>query len=353
MDRILVIEDDTPVRENICEMLRLEGYQVEAAADGQEGIYRATMERFNLIICDIRMPILDGYEVLKHLRQHPATLSIPLILLTAKTEREDQRTGMNLGADDYLTKPFTRSELLTSIRSRLARKNDLDQEAVMHHGSWENSAMLQLPLEFAAPLRNIKDLADQLITLRKVDDISEIIQIGQHLDEATRTLMRTTQKYQLLGDLEKRAASKSDLHTTLGKTDQADLIFLEVLEDHLREVHASLLDHSMQSFTCGMDAEDYFKFAELISDDVCKNADPSQAISVTGNILDPGEQYQIHIRYTTKHQEWQTMQFYQYKQTNRSRELSINQRIAVLLNCRVEYSQLNDEHELRIKLPTV
>lgn len=118
----LVIEDDEVIRGNILELLSEEGFTVIGAANGREGLEKALAERPDLILCDIRMPEMDGLEVLHALRQAPETRAVPFIFLTAKAERADIRAGMNLGADDYVTKPFSRLELLASIRTRLDRQ---------------------------------------------------------------------------------------------------------------------------------------------------------------------------------------------------------------------------------------
>lgn len=128
---ILIIEDHQDIRENIIEILELYGYQPVGAVNGKEGLEKAKLIKPDLIICDIMMPELDGYSVLKLLGQHPETATIPFIFLTAKAERTDMRRGMNLGADDYLTKPFEESELLEAIESRL-RKQELLQKHYAH-----------------------------------------------------------------------------------------------------------------------------------------------------------------------------------------------------------------------------
>jgi DNA-binding LytR/AlgR family response regulator len=119
--KILVIEDDKNVRENIKTLLSEEGYIVYSASAGDEGIIIAKNEIPDLIVCDIMMHGKDGYAVLKELSKNSSTKSIPFIFLTAKVERSDLRYGMELGADDYLFKPFKSEELLKSIESRLRR----------------------------------------------------------------------------------------------------------------------------------------------------------------------------------------------------------------------------------------
>ncbi|GBE92238.1 response regulator [Nostoc cycadae] len=119
--KILVIEDEIQICSNIQQILSLSDFQTISANNGLDGLRLAKSEKPDLICCDIMMPDLDGYGVLKTLRKDPETDSIPVIMLTAKVERGDLRQGMELGADDYITKPFSPEELLKAIEMRLAR----------------------------------------------------------------------------------------------------------------------------------------------------------------------------------------------------------------------------------------
>jgi DNA-binding response OmpR family regulator len=121
MKKILVIEDNSEVRENIAEILELSNYEVFTAEDGKQGVELALREIPDLIVCDIMMPVLDGYGVLHLLSKHIETYGIPFIFLTAKSEKADVRKGMEMGADDYLTKPFDGIELLNAIEIRLRK----------------------------------------------------------------------------------------------------------------------------------------------------------------------------------------------------------------------------------------
>jgi CRP-like cAMP-binding protein len=121
--RIQIIEDNDDIRESIIEILELANYEVIAADNGKTGIELANQHLPDLILCDIMMPELDGYGVLYLLGKNPLTASIPFIFLTAKAERIDMRKGMEMGADDYLTKPFDDMELLNAVESRLNKKN--------------------------------------------------------------------------------------------------------------------------------------------------------------------------------------------------------------------------------------
>lgn len=127
MSKILLIEDNQDVRENTAEILELARYEVTTAENGKQGVEVALQEKPDLIICDIMMPVLDGYGVLHLLSKNKDTSSIPFIFLTAKSEKSDYRKGMELGADDYITKPFDETQLLNAIEVRLRKAEKFKQ----------------------------------------------------------------------------------------------------------------------------------------------------------------------------------------------------------------------------------
>ena len=130
MKKILVIEDEAETRNNLVLMLEMEGFKPIAAPNGQTGVEVAKKELPDVILCDVSMPKLDGYGVLEALRADEKTVSIPFIFLTAKGDKKDLRTGMNLGADDYLTKPASAEDVLSAINARLDRHKEKEQAAM-------------------------------------------------------------------------------------------------------------------------------------------------------------------------------------------------------------------------------
>ena len=150
MKKILLIEDDVTVRENTAELLELSKYIVITANDGRKGCIKAQQEIPDIIICDIMMPEMDGFGVLQELSTNNLTAHIPFIFLSAKTEHKDIRRGMDLGADDYLTKPFEEIDLLSAIESRLAKVSIL-----------KSLPKEDQPLETNGKLKNLSELREQ------------------------------------------------------------------------------------------------------------------------------------------------------------------------------------------------
>ncbi|MFB9862743.1 response regulator [Rufibacter immobilis] len=159
MKKILLIEDNTEIRENIAEILSLANYDVLEAEHGKAGVELAKTEKPDLIICDIMMPQLDGYGVLHMLSKNPATSGIPFIFLTAKSEKDDFRKGMNLGADDYLTKPFDDLELLDAVEMRL-KKNEILRADFQKNAQGLN--------EFIQEAKGLEDLNSLISNERKI-----------------------------------------------------------------------------------------------------------------------------------------------------------------------------------------
>ncbi|MEG3968640.1 EAL domain-containing response regulator [Microcoleus sp. T2B6] len=158
MKKILVIEDEQVIRENILKLLKAEGFDVTGAENGSQGLYAAVSNVPDVIICDVMMPELDGYGVLVALRSNPVTATVPFVFLTGKADRSEMRQGMELGADDYLTKPFSKAELVGAISSRLKK-----QEAVAEQYNTLRSQSSELIQDAADKLERIKtSLCDAL-----------------------------------------------------------------------------------------------------------------------------------------------------------------------------------------------
>ncbi|WP_462280451.1 response regulator [Salinivirga cyanobacteriivorans] len=158
--KILIIEDDQILRENTAEILTLSGYDVVTSPDGKDGIRKAVNEHPDLILCDIMMPETDGYSVLHALNQNEQTATIPFIFLTAKTENNALRQGMEMGADDFLYKPFEDIELLNAIQSRLKKQDQLTaitgKEDKTQNDQSTHAEVMQELLSKATPI-NLKD----------------------------------------------------------------------------------------------------------------------------------------------------------------------------------------------------
>ncbi|QQE64230.1 hybrid sensor histidine kinase/response regulator [Leptolyngbya sp. BL0902] len=202
MKKILVIEDDLQVQDNIYDILSLEDFYTITASDGAEGLMLAQEERPDLIICDIMMPQMDGYAVLAALRADENTAAIPFIFLTAKADRDDLRQGMALGADDYLTKPFTPDELRQSINARLARLESQQQQTQRQVDQLRDTISYALPYELNTPLVGIINGAHLLRTSYASMDKAEIEELLGDIETSGNRLYALIQNFITYADLE-------------------------------------------------------------------------------------------------------------------------------------------------------
>jgi CRP-like cAMP-binding protein/CheY-like chemotaxis protein len=170
---LVLIEDNEDVRENTAEILELDGYEVHSAPDGKEGVRLVREFQPDLIICDIMMPELDGYGVLHMLNKDPKTAHIPFIFLTAKAEREDFRKGMNLGADDYITKPFDELQLLHAVEMRLSKRRHFQEREIPRNaeglGHFISDAKTSGALQHLSEDREVRHLRRREIIYREGD----------------------------------------------------------------------------------------------------------------------------------------------------------------------------------------
>jgi two-component system, sensor histidine kinase and response regulator len=181
MTTILAIEDETQIRENLLEILELEGFNVLVAENGRIGLELAREHIPDLIICDVMMPEIDGYDVLVSLRQDPNTIHIPFVFLSAKSTKTDLRKGMCLGADDYLSKPFTHNDILEAISIRLEKHQQMmvryQQEIELATSSARFTSSPQNPSNsLASPVK--------IIQFKGLLDVTNCHQLRQEIIEA-------------------------------------------------------------------------------------------------------------------------------------------------------------------------
>lgn len=306
MKKVLLIEDDAALRENTAELLELSNYKVITAPHGRLGIALAKEQLPDIIVCDIMMPEVDGYGVLEELSIHHETSQIPFIFLSAKTEHKEIRKGMNLGADDYLTKPFEEQELFDAIESRLAKatilkglikttaeqtvpedqlrslnelKNFFDDNGEEY--SYKNGDMLYkegarsfriyLVLKGVVKTYKIDKTGKELITaLYKADDF---IGFTSLLDNVAYE-----ENAQALEDLVVVGILKSDLKEVLENSKNVSIELLQLLTDNLANSKSQLLQMAYSTVR-KKTAQTILQFAKVL------NKNPNENICIARNDL--------------------------------------------------------------------
>ncbi len=207
MTKILVIEDEESIRENILELLEAEDFQGIGAINGKIGIKMAIAQIPDLILCDMMMPEIDGHGVLKALRSEPLTATIPFIFLTAKAEKSDIRTGMELGADDYITKPCTPQELLKAIAIRLEKHKAISKQSQKTLDELRTNISMSLPHELRTPLNAILGFSELIMSEYQVFEASDILDMIGQINTSGHRLYRLIQNFLLYAELEMAATN--------------------------------------------------------------------------------------------------------------------------------------------------
>jgi len=186
METILIIDDDPIARESIKEVVEMSGYLTLTAHDGKDGVEKALAHLPDLIVCDVEMPVLDGFGVVQQIRKSEQAFNIPFIFLTSRTERETQRSGMDLGADDFLTKPVSLKQLVRVLEGRLKRQNQAKYQVQNRIDNLVRQMNMTARHEFNTPLNGILGLSQLIVDMRdslgkdKIVDLVRVIQDSAH-----------------------------------------------------------------------------------------------------------------------------------------------------------------------------
>lgn len=244
MKKILVIEDENFLREDILEILRLDNFDARGAENGMIGVQAARDYHPDLIICDMMMPERNGDWVLLELRNDPATTNIPFIFLTAKTTRSDMRKGMDLGANDYLMKPFRPSELLAAVNTQLEKQNALLRDYERRLEELRESVIRALPHELRTPLTGILGYSRMLMEDADSIEPEQVYQMAQGIERAARRMRRLTENYLLYAQIELLASDRAKIQAL--RTNTLDTTSQIVEETALQKAREARRDADVQ-----------------------------------------------------------------------------------------------------------
>jgi two-component system, sensor histidine kinase and response regulator len=202
MQTILIIEDEPFIRANIAQILGFHDYATLEAEDGMRGVQMAREHLPDLIVCDIMMPEMDGYEVLSTLRGDSITANIPFIFLTAVADRGNMRRGMELGADDYVTKPFEMKELVNAVASRLEKQALFAEQYEQKLTDLRMMLVTTLPHELRTPLTGILGYSDLIAQDAETMDRRQIAKMATAINNAGERLLRLVENYLLYAQVE-------------------------------------------------------------------------------------------------------------------------------------------------------
>ena len=272
MTKILVIEDEESIRENILELLEAEDFQGIGAINGKIGIKMAIDQIPDLILCDMMMPETDGHGVLKALRSEPLTATIPFIFLTAKADKSDIRRGMELGADDYITKPCTPQELLKAIAIRLEKHKAISRKSQKTLDELRTNISMSLPHELRTPLNAILGFSELMLSEYQVFEESDILDMLGQINTSGHRLYRLIQNFLLYAELE-IAATNPEL---LKEMRSSEFSCIKSLLTQKAQQQAKLVNRTddlqlnLEDFSVAIDSVKLAKIVEELLDNAFK-----------------------------------------------------------------------------------
>jgi len=270
--KILVIEDEEAIRENILELLEAENFEGIGAINGKVGIKLAIEKIPDLILCDMMMPEVDGYGVIKALRSEPLTATIPFIFLTAKADKVDVRTGMELGADDYITKPCTPQELLKAIAIRLEKQKTISRQSQKTLDELRTNISMSLPHELRTPLNAILGFSELILSEYQVLEESDILEMIGQIQTSGHRLYRLIQNFLLYAELE-IAATNPELLKEMRNSEFSCVKSLLSQKAKQQAKHANRtedLQLNLQDSSVAMDSVRLAKIVEELLDNAFK-----------------------------------------------------------------------------------
>jgi len=268
--KILIIDDEEWLREMVRMALHQKGFEIVEAANGAVGIEVARKELPDLILCDVNMEKVDGYSTLAALRNEPATTAIPFILMTGLADNAGMRHGMELGADDYLPKPFTIEALYAAVEARLKKAQTLRQEAEKKLADLRDNISLMLPHEMRTPLNGIVAYGEILATDAPTLQPGEIAEMGQAIYESGKRLERLIENFLIYAQLELLAADPQKVSALRKKHTRFPARLIEQRARALAQASGRGGDLSMQLTNAVVPiSEDYLS---KIVDEVVQNA---------------------------------------------------------------------------------
>ena len=283
MPKILIIEDEGQLRAAIGEGLRLEGFEVIEASDGESGVATARSESPDIVVSDINMKGMDGYHTLSALRSDPLTSTIPFVLMTGRADLKSMRMGMSLGADDYLPKPFRIRELIDVINSRLAKQRAILEAANKKLSELRANISMMLPHELLTPLTGIIGMAEMIVNDASSLTAVELRDFGQDIKHSGTRLHRLIINFLVYAQIE-LMASQPDRIAALRATDPTDvasaleLIAKRKAEDFKR---GSDLRLTLRSGRAAVPEQYVIKIAEEMLDNAFKFSDPGTVVEVS------------------------------------------------------------------------
>lgn len=286
--KVLVIDDSQDILTVIAEYLHLFGFEPYVAESGETGIQMARDHHPDLIICDVTMPGMDGYATLKAVRQDDLTATIPFIFLSGASDKINMRKGMELGADDYLTKPFTHKELMAAVNARLEKQAEVKRQSEKKLDELRGNISLALPHELRTPLNGIMGLAQILIDDYATLPQEEVLENARYIHESALRLHRLIENFLVYSQIELMASESKaiDVSTSVTPVDVAAVVPALVQTVAARYQREGDLDLDVQPGHVLIPPDNLSKIVEELVDNAFKFSERGKPVRITTEVID-------------------------------------------------------------------
>lgn len=295
MARVLVIDDEAAIRETILIHLRRNGFDTLSAVNGAEGIKIARTQLPDVIICDVKMELVSGYELLSVIRNDTMTAGTPFILITAESSRSAMRQGMELGADDYLIKPFTGPEIIAAVNSQIQKRQALQQQAEQKLNELRAQLSTSIPHELRTPLNGIMGYADILRKQSHELDAAEVAQMSERIFKNAKRLHRLVENFLIYAQLQ--ILETDDTKLAILKKNRADDVALLIDSIATQKTYESArsfdLELHLETANLAISPDYFSKIFEEVLDNALRYSKRGSAVHV--HAVSSGGKYMLTV----------------------------------------------------------
>jgi signal transduction histidine kinase len=294
MTQVYIFEDEPEILDNIVDILTAAGFDADGTVSSLDGLSHVQQNQPGVIVCDIGMPMMDGYTVLQNIRQDARTAAVPFIFLTGQAERERQRQGMELGADDYITKPFTQAELLKAIHAQLHKHSLIEQKYEATLQALRGNITYALPHELRTPLTQIQGFADLMLLSEGQMQPAEVLEAAEAISKGCVRLNNLIENYLVYAQLDLIEGDLSRVQAAREGRCQAAVASRACAEYQAsRHSRQSDLLVDMQEATLCLSEQDFGKIIDELVDNAFKFSHDGTPVTLCGRAA--GDSYRIEI----------------------------------------------------------
>ncbi len=288
MKKILIVDDSDYILESTSILLSLEGYEVYTANNGEEGYQRAVEILPDLILCDVQMPVMDGYSMLEKIRSDPKTEFIPFVFLTAFGEKQNIREGMVRGADDYITKPFTHQELIQALNTQWKKQDTFHKQVKEKVDTVGKAISFALPHEFRTVLNEVIGSAKLILSNIEFLQKEDVLELASDILKSSNRLLKITENFLIYTKIESIANNpEKKAQLRMHFTDEPFAIIQDIAQlksENFGRGNDLIIENPIYNISLEISSDSFYKIIDELIDNAFKFSEPGDKIKITSII---------------------------------------------------------------------